>query len=292
MEVPVPVLDGGNADSYPCFDQLRDSLQGVAETAGGIRGPVGGEVGDVLQARQVVAGRERVEGGHRGGGVHRCVQRAQRRGECRRPLLADEGEGAHLPQRRHRRRTDEARRQYRVADLDRREGVAIAEHREGPVQPPARKGSSRCGLAEVSLRLEVTQRRVRDPDGVDDGELLRLPPGHEGLHGRVQAEEAVDLEGILLRHGERGTGGLVMGVAERGNGRHPVEPAVEEHDDQHLRCARGVVRAGGPERQADLGRCSPVARARRPVLSSTCRYPTDQRREQLATGELAHRTAK
>src|SRR3954470_9058043 len=84
--------------------------------------------------------------------------------------------------------------------------LARAARRQIPIQPAV--GSAlvvRRPALHVVLRIEVRSRVARTTDGVHRGENAAIPQLLHWLERRMQAEEAVEIDGSLRgpRHGPR-----------------------------------------------------------------------------------------
>ena len=82
---------------------------------------------------------------------------------------------------------------------------------EGAVEPAILRDLDAGGAAlHVVLGIEVRAGGVGRAGGVDDGEVALVVEGLEGGHGRVQAEEAVEVENLVLLDGDGGTHRVVV----------------------------------------------------------------------------------
>ena len=74
-----------------------------------------------------------------------------------------------------------------------------------PVQPAVGRAlHARRRRFHVVLRVEVRPRAVRRSAGVDDGQLAAVPERLQRLQPRVEAEEAVEIDGAALAAFGRG----------------------------------------------------------------------------------------
>src|SRR5207253_3204431 len=70
-------------------------------------------------------------------------------------------------------------------------------------------------------------------DRVDGGEALRVPQGLDRREAWVEAEVAVQVQDILLGHGDAGSFSIIDGVTMRDDHVEPVHGAALEEADEN-----------------------------------------------------------
>ena len=195
-------------------DELGDLPQALAEAAARIlrrRWPAARRCG--AGGLRASSRRRRSRGRCRRAGRARPARTATRSRGARPPpaMPADAGlarrsrRGCSSPPRRRRRAGRAAARAQRHGPE--RRGAASAAMAGEPARQPAVGRALHAGRAglHVVLRVEVRARRVGRAAGVHDGQPARVPQRLERRQRRVQAEEAVEIEGgpVAPRGGRR-----------------------------------------------------------------------------------------
>jgi hypothetical protein len=135
--------------------------------------------------------------------------------------------------------------------------------------------AGRAGFHEV-LRVEVGAGHVGRAGGVDDGEMALIVERLEGRERGMQAEEAVEIDDLILRDGDAGAHGVVVLLAIGNDDVEAVGCAALEDDDQ----ARPGLRRGfaSTERTRKLGMAAVPAMASAPLrrknLRLVCMVPS------------------
>src|SRR5262249_817482 len=103
-----------------------------------------------------------------------------------------------------------------------------------------------AGFHEI-LRIEMRARRVGRTGGVNDRQLTLLPERLKRREGRVQAEEAIEIDDGFSGNVDAGPHPVVLGLAVRNDDVQAVGGCTLEDDQQTLRMRPGF---GGSERCA------------------------------------------
>ena len=122
--------------------------------------------------------------------------------------------------------------------------------------------AGRAGL-HVVLRVEVGAGRVGRARGVDDGEMALIVERLEGCERGMQAEEAIEIEHLVLRDGDGGAHGVVVLFAVGDDDVEAVGGAALEDDDQAAAGSGGGF--GQTERTRKLGMAAVPATASAPL---------------------------
>ena len=130
--------------------------------------------------------------------------------------------------------------------------LALRQRGDGAVQPAAFRVTRRQRAAlEHVLAVEMRALAIVGGGGVDDERLARVVKAREIRHRRMEAEEVVEPRGrgvAIPAQRERAVQAGVFGIADRRDGRKPVERAAQ-HDDDEPR----VARAGRARKARDRG---------------------------------------
>ncbi len=202
MGVPAADVGEGGLDAEVGLHELRDLLEVVAEGRVGVDDAGGGLIVRRVGGLEHADGLEgllpgAVENGIGAGVVHGLE--GVRHGRGRGALAADgevgevaDGDGGELA-------LEGARNLCAEGDGAEGRGQLSVESfgLEGAVEPAILRGLDAGRAAfHVVLRVEVRAGGVGRAGGVDDGEVAPIVERLEGCHGRVEAEEAVEVQDL------------------------------------------------------------------------------------------------
>src|SRR5204862_4142218 len=108
---------------------------------------------------------------------------------------------------------------------------------------------------QIVLGVKMAPGHVGGADRVDGGEALRVPQGLDRRQAWVEAEVAVQVQDILLGHGDAGSFSVIEGVTMRDAHVEPVHGAALEEADENRagEDGRGRWRAVESERSPSRG---------------------------------------
>ena len=125
---------------------------------------------------------------------------------------------------------------------------------QSAVEPAVLGGfyAGRAGL-HVVLRVEVGAGHVGRAGGMDDGEMALVIEGLEGRKRGMEAEEAIEVENLVLRNGDAGTHGVVVLFAIGDDDIETVGGAALEDDDETAigRCCCVLAENGADQKAGD-----------------------------------------
>ena len=131
--------------------------------------------------------------------------------------------------------------------------------------------AGRAGL-HVVLRIEVGAGHIGRAGGVDDGEMALVVERLEGRERRMQAEEAIEVEDLILRNRDAGAHGVVVLFAVGNDDVEAVGCAALEDDDE---AAAGCWLRSRPERSGqgswEVGMAAVPAMASAPLCRKNLR---------------------
>ena len=113
--------------------------------------------------------------------------------------------------------------------------------------------AGRAGFHEV-LCVEVRAGHVGRAGGVNNGEMALIVERLEGRERWMEAEEAVEIEDLVLRNGDAGAHVVVICFAVRDDDVETVGCAALKDDDQTASGSGRVFRKHGADQEAGDGR--------------------------------------